>query len=316
MNTTAQAREGKEKKSKKAYFKLFGRSYGKNESIIGSLFVLPALVLGIVFVVAPILVSLSYAFMDANLLRLDEAVWNNFGGFGRLFADSLLWKALGNTAIFVVITVPLQMAVALGLSFLLNIKWLRCGLFFRWAFFCPVMLSLAVTSMLWMNLLDYNNGLINALIVQLGGERQQFLGDPDQALYMIVLISVWQGAGYQMLIFLSGLKNIPREIYEASGLDGANGVQQFWYITLPSIKPTFSFVLITMLIGAFRLITQPMIMTGGGPLDSTLTMSYYIYKQGITYRDVGYSSAIALFYTVIMSAIALSLRKLTGGDNT
>ena len=126
----------------------------------------------------------------------------------------------------------------------------------------------------------------------------------------IIFISIWQGAGYQMLIFLSGLKNIQPEIYEAASLDGANATQRFFYITIPNILPTFSFVLITMLIGAFRLITQPMIMTQGGPEDGTMTMSYYIYQQGITFRDVGYSSAIAMIYTIFMSVIALTLRKV------
>ena len=178
------------------------------------------------------------------------------------------------------------------------------------------MLSLAVTSMLWINLLNEQDGLINALLEAIGLSRQLFLSDPEQAMDLIVIISAWQGAGYQMLIFLSALKNIPKELYEASSIDGANKIQQFWRITLPSIKPTFSFVLITMMIGAFRLITQPMIMTRGGPIDRTLTMSYYIYLQGINFRDVGYSSAIALLYTIFMATIALTLRKVFEKDNT
>ena len=161
--------------------------------------------------------------------------------------------------------------------------------FFRWAFFAPVMLSLAVTSMLWINLLNEQDGLINAILTMIGLPKEKFLGDPKMAMDLIVLISAWQGAGYQMLIFLSGLKNIPKEMYEAASIDGANKRQQFFRITLPSIRPTFSFVLITMLIGAFRLITQPMIMTQGGPINKTLNDVLLYYQQGITYRDVGYS---------------------------
>lgn len=303
-------------KDKKPYFKLFGKSYKKSESAVGLAFIAPATILGIIFVILPMVISLAYAFTDAYMLDLTAAKWNNFGNFKRLFTDTVMWKALGNTAIFVVIAVPVQLIIALGLALILNIKTLRCSTFFRWAFFCPVMLSLAVTSMLWMNLMDYNDGLINTLLEKIGLGRQLFLKSETQALFVIIFVSVWQGAGYQMLIFLSALKNIPPELYEAASMDGASKAKQFWSITLPSIKPTTSYVLVTTLIGAFRLITQPMIMTGGGPLNSTLTMSYYIYIQGVEYWDVGYSSAIALFYTVIMATIALTLRKVTGGDNT
>ncbi len=304
------------RKDKKAYFKLFGKSYNKSESVIGIAFITPAVVLGIIFTILPMVISLAYAFTDAYMLDLTEAKWNNFENFIRLFSDPVLWKAFGNTMIFVVVAVPVQLGIALGLALILNIKTLRCNTFFRWAFFCPVMLSLAVTSMLWMNLMDYNDGLINTLLESIGLGRQLFLNSETQALGVIIFISVWQGAGYQMLIFLSGLKNIPSELYEAAAMDGATKVRQFWSITLPSIKPTFSYVMVTTLIAAFRLITQPMIMTGGGPLNSTMTMSYYIYIQGVQYWDVGYSSAIALFYTIIMAIVALTLRKVTGGDNT
>lgn len=304
------------RKDKKAYFKLFGKSYHKGESAIGIAFITPAVILGIIFTILPMVISLAYAFTDAYMLDLTEAKWNNFENFIRLFGDPVLWKAFGNTMIFVVVAVPVQLGIALGLALILNIKTLRCNTFFRWAFFCPVMLSLAVTSMLWMNLMDYNDGLINTILESIGLGRQLFLNSETQALGVIIFVSVWQGAGYQMLIFLSGLKNIPPELYEAASMDGASKVRQFWSITLPSIKPTFSYVMVTTLIGAFRLITQPMIMTGGGPLNSTMTMSYYIYLQGVEYWDVGYSSAIALFYTIIMAAVALTLRKVTGGDNT
>lgn len=308
------------RRNRKSSFKLFGKTYNKKETVVGVSFLLPALILGIIFTITPMLISLSYAFTDANFFALDSAKWNNFANFGRLFRDETLWKALGNTFLFVVVATPLQLVIALGLALLLNKKTLRCGTFFRWAFFTPVMLSLAVTSMLWLNLLDTQSGLIPKLLEQWGlvdESKKLFLDNPKQAMMVIVFISVWQGAGYQMLIFLSGLKNIPPELYEAASIDGATPTRQFFSITLPSIMPTFSFTLVTTLIGAFRLITQPMVMTPGGGVDySTMTMSYWIYKQGIEYADVGYSSAIAIFYTIIMSVIALSLRKLTGGDNT
>ncbi|MBP5307552.1 MAG: sugar ABC transporter permease [Clostridia bacterium] len=315
MESNGKAVSPKKKKVRRAHFKLFGKSYGVNDTVVGVSFFLPALILGSIFVIAPMLISLGYAFTDAKLLSLNNVHWAGFRQFALLFKDKIMWKAFGNSMEFVVKVVPLQLCASLGLALILNTK-IRGNTFFRWAFFVPVMLSLAVTSMLWMNLFNEQDGLINSIFEFFGLQRQKFLKDPDQALDIIVFISAWQGAGYQMLIFLSALKNIPRDIYEAADLDGANKLQVFWHITLPSIKETFSFVLVTMLIGAFRLITQPMIMTQGGPINSTITMSYYIYKQGVDFRDVGYSSAIAFFYTIVMATVALTIRRLFGKDNT
>lgn len=301
------------KKHRRTYFKLFGVNYKINETVIGYLFLLPAIILGIIFVIMPIVISLAYSFTDAYLLTLDSTTFIGFQNFATAFNDDALKQAFLNTMEFVIKVVPLQLAVSMILALILNSK-IRCNTFFRWAFFTPVMLSLAVTSMLWMNLLNPQDGLINSMLENIGLPRQKFLSDPNQAMNCIVLLSVWQGAGYQMLIFLSGLKNIPTDVYEASSIDGASKFQQLIYITLPMIKSTFSFVLVTMLIGAFRLITQPMIMTQGGPVDKTMTMSYYIYNQGISYREVGYSSAIAFMFTIFMAVVTLSIRKFTDDD--
>ncbi len=301
-------------RKKKTHF-TFGKSeYNTKEAVTGILFLLPCFVLAAIFVFLPIFISLTYAFTDANMLRLDRVNFIGFDNFLRAFEDVEIRNALKNTLIFVLGVMPLQFGTALGLALLLNhVK--RFNTFLRWAFFVPVMLSLAVTSMLWMNLLNSQEGLINTFLLALGANPALFLEDPNQAMPCIIFISAWQGAGYQMLIILSGLKNISKDMYEAASIDRANKWQQFIHVTLPSIKPTLVFVFITMLIGAFRICIQPMIMTDGGPLGSTMTMSFYIYKTGVEYRDVGYSSAIALLYTFIIATISLTLRKVLGGDN-
>ena len=296
-------------KKRNIYYKFLGRTYLREDTKIGWLFLLPATVLGIIFILCPMVISLGYAFTDANILRLDKISWVGISNFVRIFSDNAAKKALLNTLEFVVKVVPLQLIMAMGLALLLNAQR-RFSTFWRWVFFSPVMLSLAVTSFLWLNLLNPQSGLINAILQQFGIAPQLFLKSPSQAMNVIVFISAWQGAGYQMLIILAALKNISAEMYEAAEIDGANAFVKFFCITLPSIIPTFSFVLITMLIGAFRLIVQPMIMTDGGPIDSTLSVSLYIYKQGIVFRDVGYSSAIAMVFTVIIASVALTLRAL------
>jgi fructooligosaccharide transport system permease protein len=297
---------------KRPSYLFFGKRYNKWDSLYGILFCLPAILLGLLFVLLPMIISLSYSFTDANLLKLNNINFVGLKNFINVFKDPLVGKAFLNTLHFVILVIPLQFVLSFGLALILNSK-IRFNKFFRWAFFIPVLLSLAITSMLWINLLNEDAGLIGSFFASLGFDKVKFLSDPKKAMNIIVLISAWQGAGYQMLIFLAALKNVSKEMYEAAQIDGSNSWQRFIYLTMPAIKPTISFVLVTMLIGAFRLITQPMIMTSGGPLDSTLTVSYYIYQQGITYREVGYSSAIALLYTVFMSVIALGIRALLDG---
>lgn len=291
------------------YFTLFNKTYRLDKVITGICFTLPALLMGILFVIVPMVVSLSYSFTDAGLYSLDSVKFIGFGNFVNAFKDTQMWSAFGNTMEFVALVVPLQLGVALGLALILNTK-IKCNTFFRWAFFCPVMLSLGVTSFLWQNLL-MEHGMVNGILEAIGLDPQPFLNSKTQAMFVIVFISMWQGAGYQMLILLAGLKNIPKEQYEAASVDGASKMHMFIHITLPNLLPTLSFTLITMLIGAFRLITQPMIMTGGGPDGATMTMSYYIYQTafGNNY-NVGYSSAIAMLYTVFMATVALLLRKV------
>ena len=326
VQTTASASESrsempkKPKKPKKAYFKLFGTSYKKSDSLVGLGFILPACILGILFIFIPIAISLTYAFTDMDFtdVGIRAPHFIGFENFRIMFAeDKIIWKALGNTFLFVVVAVPFQLAVALGLALILNKKKLRCNTFFRWAFFMPVMLSLAVTSFLWINLVS-RTGLVTVMLEKIGFNMDKLLlENPNTTMGVIIFVSVWQGAGYQMLIFLSGLKNIPPELYEAASLDGASPSKMFFSITLPAIKPTFSFVAVTTLIGAFKLITQPMIMTQGGPDNSTYTMSYFIYDRARNGgKGLGYSSAVAFFYTIVMAAIALVLRKITSGDNT
>ncbi len=290
-------------------FILFKEKYNVRETLTASMFILPAIILGIIFVLLPIVISLAFAFTDAHMLRLDKIEFIAFENFVTLFTkDKLALTTLSNSLLFTVCVVPLHFSISLGLALLLN-KQRFAKTFFRWVFFIPNMLSLTVLSLLWVNLFG-EQGVINTLIDALGGTKQGFLQDPDQAMACIILISAWAGAGYQMVLFLGALQGVPKVYYEAADIDGCGAVKQFFYITLPQLVPTLGFVLITMLIGAFRLIVQPMVMTGGGPLDKTLTVSFYIYRQGITFREAGYSSAIAMVYTVIISVVSLSLRRV------
>ncbi|GAB2023142.1 sugar ABC transporter permease [Pseudolactococcus yaeyamensis] len=284
------------------------------ENLIGYGFMSPALILLGVFLVIPIFMVVYYSFTDYYLLTPDQRQFVGLSNFVQLFKDPIFIKSIFNTLKFVVWIIPVQLGASLGLALIVN-KARKGNIFFKVAFFAPVVMSLVVISILWLYLLNPNDGLINTLLMKIGIDAQPFLTSPKQAMYTIVFVSAWQGAGYQMLLLLGGMQNIPQDVYEAAELDGFNKFQQFIYITMPLLKPTALFVLLTTLISAFKLIVQPMVMTQGGPMNSTMTMVYYIYQTGFTDRMVGYSSSIALIFTTMIGMISIAQRKLMKEDN-
>lgn len=286
---------------------------GWRDNVLAYTFLGPALLILSVFLVIPSIMAVYYAFTDYYLLTPDLRKFVGFDNFIKLFKDPIFLKSLSNTLKFVVLVIPLQIGAALGLALLLN-KKRKANTFFKVAYFSPVVMSLVVISVLWLYLLNPNEGMINNVLTHVGLPPQPFLTSPEQAIFTIVFVSVWQGAGFQMLIFLAGLQNIPGDVYEAAQLDGMNKWQRFIYITLPLLKPTSVFIFITTLISAFKLLVQPMVMTQGGPVNSTMTVVYYIYQTGFTDRMVGYASSIALLFGTIIGLVTLAQRKLVKED--
>lgn len=284
------------------------------DNILGYSFLAPALILLGIFLVIPVGMVIYYTFTDYYLLTPDERKFVGFENFIRLTKDPIFLKSFLNTLKFVVWIIPVQLGAALGMALIVN-KKRKGNMFFKVAFFAPVVMSLVVISILWLYLLNPNSGLLNAILNKVGIASQPFLTSPKQAMYAIVFVSAWQGTGYQMLLFLGGMQNIPQDVYEAAELDGFSKWAQFRYITMPLLKPTALFVLLTTLISAFKLIVQPMVMTQGGPLNSTITMVYYIYQQGFTDRLVGYSSSIALVFTTLIGMISLVQRRVLKEDD-
>ncbi|MCY9370092.1 carbohydrate ABC transporter permease [Bacillus haynesii] len=286
---------------------------GWRDNVLAYTFLGPALLILSVFLVIPSIMAVYYAFTDYYLLTPDLRKFVGFDNFIKLFKDPIFLKSLSNTLKFVVLVIPLQIGAALGLALLLN-KKRKANTFFKVAYFSPVVMSLVVISVLWLYLLNPNEGMINNVLTHIGLPPQPFLTSPNQAIFTIVFVSVWQGAGFQMLIFLAGLQNIPGDVYEAAQLDGMNKWQRFIYITLPLLKPTSVFIFITTLISAFKLLVQPMVMTQGGPVNSTMTVVYYIYQTGFTDRMVGYASSIALLFGTMIGLVTLAQRKLVKED--
>lgn len=283
------------------------------ETVIGYLFLSPAMLILGLFLFLPTLLSIYYAFTDYYLLTPDATSFVGLDNFVKLFQDPLFMQSLKNIGQFVIFIIPIQLGLALGLALLVNNKR-KSTIFFKVAFFAPVVMSLVVVSVLWLVLLNPSSGLINSILQGIGIDSQPFLTSPDQAMYVIIAVSAWQGAGYQMLIFLAGLQNIPSSLYEAANIDGASKLKQFFHITLPMLKPTSILILTTTLIDAFKLVIQPMVMTQGGPLNSTLTPVYYIYRTGFTDRMVGYASSITVIFGLIIILFTVLQRKLTGDE--
>lgn len=284
------------------------------ENFSAYLFLSPAFIILGLFLFIPTIMTIYYSLTDYYMLTPNATSFVGFENFINLFKDEVFVTSLKNIVKFVIFILPIQVGTALGLALLVN-NGRKSTIFYKIAFFSPVVMSLVVVSILWLYLLNPSSGLINVVLEQIGISPQPLLSSPNQAMYVIIVVSAWQGAGYQMLIFLSGLQNIPNEVYEASKIDGANKWEQFRYVTLPMLKPTSLLILTTTLIDAFKLIIQPMVMTQGGPLNSTMTPVYYIYRTGFTDRQVGYASAITVIYGGVIILISILQRKFLGGDN-
>lgn len=285
--------------------------YRVKSSVTAYLMLLPAVILAFLFIMLPILYSLGYAFTDYYLLRPNDINFIKFQNFTDFFKElatkGTLYNAIKNTLTFVVGVVPLQIGLALGLALFVNRKGIGSKIF-KVCFFAPVVISLSVTAFLWEQILAPGpDGLLNSIIGVFGMEPHDWLRDPKTAMPCIIILSAWQGCGYQMLIFLSGLSNIRKDLYEAAALDGANWWRKFWMVTWVGLRSTFVYILITVFIGACRILTQPMLMTGY--MDHTVTLSYYMYNKGYTERWVGYSSAVALLMTIFIGGITLIQRR-------
>ncbi|WP_051393353.1 carbohydrate ABC transporter permease [Glycomyces arizonensis] len=287
--------------------------FSRSEQRAGAAFATPAVVLLLLFVVGPAVVSLAMSFTNARLVSPVAPEFVGLDNFRRAFTeDAVFTRSLLNTFLFAALVVPIQGGLGLVLALLVNQKIAGRNLF-RTIYFLPVITSMVVISLLW-RFLYQEDGLVNSALSMLTGgvwAGRAWLADPSTAMGAIVVMSVWQGVGFHMVIWLAGLQTIPEEVYEASALDGTTPWERFRYITLPLLKPTFVFVLITITIAAMSLFIQVDIMTGGGPLNSTSSIVYQIVQKGFQQQQIGYGAALSLVFFCIVLALALLQRRLT-----
>ncbi len=279
------------------------------------IFTIPAVVLLIAFLVVPVIYTVYYSVFQYQVMRPKDITFIGLKNYARLFGDADFYQALKNTIYFTVIVVPTQCVLALALALLVS-KRFRGVSVFRTMYFSPQLTSMVVISVLWTVLYNSNpnTGLINSMLAGIGMKPINFLSNPKTAMNAIIFMSAWQGAGYQMMIFLAGLQGIPGEQYEAGSIDGANRVQQFLYITLPNLRGTIKYVIMITMIQAMKLFTQPYVMTQGGPQNATKTVVYYIYTQGFQKGNFGYACSVAAVFFVIVVAMSLIMQKLTADD--
>ena len=289
--------------------KLSGRK--RDERVAAYIFVAPAVILLIAFLVVPMIYTVYFSGFKYQIMRPDAMKFIGFENYQKLFSDKNFWLALKNTVYFTVIVVPCQCVLALALALLVSKKF-RGVAVFRTMYFAPQLTSMVVISVLWSVLYNANpnTGLINSILVSLGMSPIKFLSDASTAMNSIIFMSAWQGAGYQMMIFLAGLQGIPRDQYEAASVDGATKFKQFLYITIPGLKGTIKYVIMITMIQAMKLFTQPYIMTQGGPKNSTKTLVYYIYTQGFQKGNFGYACSIAAVFFVIVVCMSMAMKKV------
>lgn len=260
------------------------------ETLIAWLFLAPAFILLGIFVLYPIAYLAYLSFTTGSFTRAGVH-WAGLRNYSRLLVDPDFWQVLGNTIYFTIATTIPSLAIPLGLAALLDrIVIFRALL--RTAYFIPSITSLVAVGLGWRWLFQ-TDGVINTLLNELGLSSIAWLASPVWAMPVMILFSIWKQLGFNLVVFLAGLQTIPINRYEAAALDGANAWQQFWHITLPGLRPTLVFATITTVIFTLRSFEQPYIITGGGPLNSTNLLVFYIYNQAFAQFDLGYAAAVA-----------------------
>lgn len=272
----------------------------------GVWFALPALLVIAAFFVLPVLAALLLSLTDFDIYALKGLENLRFVGvrnYLELLQSPLFWQALGNTAFFVVVGVPLSIATSLGTALLLHARVARLKRVFRTALFAPVVTTLVAVAVIWMYLLHTRYGFINYALGAIGIAPIDWLGDPFWAMPAIVLFAVWKNFGYNMVILLAALESIPETLYEAARIDGASASQEFRFVTLPSLAPTLLLVSILTLSGYFQLFAEPYVMTQGGPLGSTTSVLYLMVEEGFKWWNLGTASAVAFVLFVLMFSV-------------
>jgi multiple sugar transport system permease protein len=284
-----------------------GPRRGWRQDLVGWSFAAPFVILFGIFLALPIIAAFALSFTSFGLRDLDNPIGTSVVGiknYTDLLSDPKFWKSLGNTIYFVVVGVPLTLALGLVIANALSRGITRFRTVFRVGYYLPVITSIVAIAVVWRFLLNPDVGLINILLGNLGITGPNWLASSALAMPSIIAMAVWRNLGFAMVVFVAGMQAIPAMLYEAASIDGAGRWQAFRYVTLPMLRPTILFMLVITTIGYLQLFEEPFVMTDGGPLDATLSVTMYMYQQGFEFFHQGYASAIAYVLFVIVAIVA------------
>jgi raffinose/stachyose/melibiose transport system permease protein len=277
---------------------------------LGIVLVLPVMIMTALFFLFPLGNALYYSLVDFDGLNPNPP-FVGLGNFIRMFNDPAVWHALGNNLIWILVGTASPMVIGLLVAMLL---WTvrRGGAIYRVIFFLPYVLPGVAIGIVWGWIYDPVNGLLNQFLraIGLGALATGWLGEPDLALYAVLLTAIWAGTGFAIVIFLSALRNVDTELVDASRIDGANSAQRLWFIILPQIMPVFLMVLTLTLVGGFSVFDIVFIMTAGGPANATEVLGTYAYDQAFVLNNIGYGTTLALLITILSVPIAVLLNRL------
>lgn len=294
-----------------------GTARRRRQGLVAWLFALPFVTVFTVFMLLPLLGSFGMSFTDLTIKDIRTPFSVNFAGidqFTRLFGDETFLRSMRNTAYFVVVGIPLTMAAGLALAVALNTGITKFRSVFRVGFYTPVVTSIVAVAVVWRFILQ-NDGLLNTMLGWVGIDGPDWLNDPTWAMPSLIALAVWRNMGTLMIIFLAGLQAIPADVYEAAEVDGAGPWRRFTRMTLPLMRPTLLLGAVLLSVGFLQFFEEPYVMTGGGPLDSTLSISYFTYNQ-FGYGNYAYASAAAyVLFAVIAALSAVQFRLLRSKDS-
>ncbi|MGP4038516.1 carbohydrate ABC transporter permease [Gracilibacillus sp. D59] len=288
-------------------------SYRKSEAIAAYSFILPAFILLLIFILNPMFQSLITSFYDVNLISDDKSLVGT-ANYTNLLSDMDFYSSLGHSFYFGLLVLPIQTAVALGLALLVKKHFRGVGIF-RMIYFVPFVISMSVASSIFKMIYNKDSGLMNAILSGFGFPSLDFLSNPSIAMLGVALLGTWKSMGFFMIVFLAGLNNIPDDLYESAQIDGAGPIRRFISITLPLLKKVMTFVVIITTMDALKIfIPVYVMMEGGGPAGSTRTAAYFIYNTAFQKMDMGYASASAFIFFIIILIISLIQLRVLRSD--
>ncbi|MCY0880894.1 MAG: sugar ABC transporter permease [Firmicutes bacterium] len=267
-------------------------------------YIFPAAAIFLAFTLVPFALVILISFFHWNVLNAAQSYFIGLGNYRSLVTSGQFWHSLAVTLYFVVGSVPVGMAIALGIAMLLMQKF-PARAWVRLAVFSPYVTPIVATSIVWIWIFNPQFGLLNAVLHKVGLPELQWLESPTWAMPSIILYTLWHSLGFNVVIFLSGLSSVSQDVIEAARMDGANRWQEFWHVIWPMLTPTTLFVLVISTIGALQAFTQFFTMTGGGPINATTTTSFLLYQMAFVYYHTGFAAALAVVLFAIIAGLTL-----------